>query len=81
MHLEVGVGEISLAVSIGIGVYSDDAHDFDELMRVADRAMYAAKREHYQRQERALKRGIIHGKLAISRIYRLTFRSFNDPIE
>ena len=32
-------------VSIGIGMFPEDAQDFEGLMRVADQAMYAAKRE------------------------------------
>jgi len=43
---KTGAGEMRLGVSIGIGVYPDDAHDFDGLMRIADQAMYAVKREH-----------------------------------
>jgi diguanylate cyclase (GGDEF)-like protein/PAS domain S-box-containing protein len=41
----VGHAAIRLGVSIGIGMFPEDAHDFEGLMRVADQAMYAAKRE------------------------------------
>lgn len=43
--------QIRIGVSIGIGVYPDDAQDVEALMRVADKAMYAAKRNRQQRQE------------------------------
>ena len=42
---ESGRVKVRLGVSIGIGMYPEDAQDFEGLMRVADQAMYAAKRE------------------------------------
>ncbi len=42
---EVGAHRISIGVSIGITLYPLDDEDIDELLRHADKAMYAAKRQ------------------------------------
>lgn len=41
----VGDREVAVSGSIGISVYPESAHDAEELMKQADSAMYAAKRE------------------------------------
>jgi len=41
----LGSAQVRLGVSIGIGMFPEDAQDFEGLLRVADQAMYAAKRE------------------------------------
>ena len=41
----VGGREVAISASVGISVYPESAHDAEELMRQADSAMYAAKRE------------------------------------
>ena len=43
--LRIGDAPIALTVSIGIAVLDDSQADFDELLRQADRALYAAKAE------------------------------------
>ena len=43
--LRIGEAPIALTVSIGIAVLDDSQADFDELLRQADRALYAAKAE------------------------------------
>lgn len=37
---------VVLAASVGVAVYPEDARDFDELVRLADRAMFAVKPRH-----------------------------------
>ena len=41
----IGPHRISIGVSIGITLYPSDDEDFDELLRHADKAMYAAKQQ------------------------------------
>jgi hypothetical protein len=42
----IGAAQVTLGVSIGVGVFPDDAQDFEGLLKVADQAMYAVKRQH-----------------------------------
>ena len=42
----LGQAQVTLGISIGVGVYPDDAQDFEGLLKVADQAMYAVKRQH-----------------------------------
>ena len=42
--------ELRLSISIGIGVFPDDAQDFEGLMRAADQAMYVVKRQRRMRK-------------------------------
>ena len=41
----IGEAKVRLGISIGIGMFPEDAQDFEGLMRVADQAMYTAKRQ------------------------------------
>ncbi len=41
--VQIGSGEFHLPASIGIAVYPKDADSFEELLKYADQAMYAAK--------------------------------------
>ena len=40
---EMGIDPVYVSASIGITLYPIDAHDFDDLLKNADQAMYAAK--------------------------------------
>jgi diguanylate cyclase (GGDEF)-like protein len=42
---DVGSAEVTVTASIGIALYPDDGRSAEELLRKADVAMYAAKRE------------------------------------
>jgi diguanylate cyclase (GGDEF)-like protein len=52
-HLEVPGVDRRITASFGVAVFPDDAVDADELLRRADRALYAAKRQGRNRVERA----------------------------
>lgn len=43
--IELGRERVHISASIGIAIYPNDAKNFTELMKSADQAMYAAKRE------------------------------------
>jgi len=43
--IAVGAHEVRLAVSMGVSLFPDDAHDFHTLLRFADSALYQAKGE------------------------------------
>lgn len=45
--VDLGTGSVSVPASIGIALYPDNGTEIEELMKNADAAMYASKREHY----------------------------------
>ena len=47
--VSVGGGTWSLSASIGVAFYPDDAHTLDDLLKLADRAMYSDKAERKRR--------------------------------